>query len=99
MAIALIPISTLQQYFEAAHSLPSEKQKPFYLSVLHDFGRFDLAKAMQHLYEIRSDRWIRIRPEDFEDLMEHYICMIQEHLASPLQEPDKLPVSREQTCP
>ena len=70
MAIALIPISTLQQYFEAAHSLPSEKQKPFYLSVLHDFGRFDLAKAMQHLYEIRSDRWIRIRPEDFEDLME-----------------------------
>ena len=79
MAIAIIPISTLQQYFLDKHSIPKDEQKRLFVSVLQAFERADLAQAMQHLYENHSDSWIRIRPEDFEELMDYYSHHVQSH--------------------
>ena len=87
MAIAIIPISTLQQYFLEKHSVSSERQQRFFVELLRDFGREDLAKAMHHLYENRSDSWIRIRPEDFEELMEHYTYTYLESHPAPSAPP------------
>lgn len=79
MAIAIIPISTLQQYFLDKHFIPRDSQQMLFVSVLRDFDRPDLASAMQHLYETHSDGWIRIRPEDFEELMAYYSHRVQNH--------------------
>ena len=96
MAIAIIPISTLQQYFLEKHPIPNELQQHFFVSLIQDFGREDLAKAMHHLYENRSDSWIRIRPEDFEELMEYYTYAYQERNKQNLNFPQLAPDSEQQ---
>ena len=61
MAIAIIPISTLQQYFLDKHSIPKEEQKRLFVSVLRAFDRADLARETRGLLRVASGHVATVR--------------------------------------